>query len=581
MLHTFGACASPSTTARQTRRDLAALKAGQEETLRTLSDDSVLVAAIDNCGKQEGSRYLNSLAIFLWAFRSTTSVGELPGDGDSTPSRPVLLQSDENELAKMNPIAGESALAEEMGNLKGTVVYTLDTASYTAPALPPARTIAAIAPHLHTLTGRRPEPFVGLEPVIGAVNDDNICIALNRIAQAGNVCNGRRAFVYIVCDFDIYDKIQAIRARSPDTYGWVRLIPAQWHISLCMRLTIGATWGKAFLATAVHEVEKCTANTARYLVSGVRWRRSGTIFFQAARGIVRALLIVWHTTQGAAHPNDVSLFRRWLAMMAKREQPIKLLVDFVLAVGLNLYLDLSVRAGNYDACIKCAHHFHALACSRGRFNYKELLGEQIVNWAECSPEERAAIARAAISPAENGEGITRDEVYEALLKLTKVHDEIDVVLLLTLAQAHLHPGLLKDEHLIRATLLASHGVLIERRAQLFLDWVLGTDGPTKARASTRPYSAASLKDREKINAYSAWFINWLQRPLVDGRIPTADGAVFPFAVVADLSLSQDSSIRRSPAAGRRGAARATSSSWPSFIGKDRRGRPRASGRRQQ
>jgi len=228
-------------------------------------------------------------------------------------------------------------------------------------------------------------------------------------------------------------------------------------------------------------------------VRGVRWRRSGTIFFQCARGIIRALLKRWHSKHGSGLlPHQAAAaFRKWLTEEGEKNPYIKHVTDFAKAVGLNLLLDLSVRNGDYDQCVKCALYFHALACSRGRFNYKELLGEQIINWAECTPAEQEAIARAALAPALNGCSIARDEEYEALIKLVK---------------AQMHPGLMNDAHLVRAVLVASYCEFVQGRARLFLNWILGREEGSSIRKSTRPKCAATLSDREMINAYADWIM---------------------------------------------------------------------------
>ena len=347
--------------------------------------------------------------------------------------------------------------------------------------------------------------------IVGNVSEATLREALNRIANAGNILRGRRTFAYLVCDQDIYEQIQAIQKKDPETYGWVRLLPAEWHVSLCVRLTIGATWGKTFLASMVQSVEGCTKATAEFLVRGTRWRRSGTIFFQAARGVTRSMLSRWRNSDSysvESHKQGAA-FRKWLIHQGELNPYVKHVTDFAKAVGLNLSLDLAMREGDYDKCVKCALYFHALACSRGRFNYKDLLGQQIINWAECTEAERKAIAAAAFAPALNGTKISRDEEYEALIKLVK---------------AQMHPGLMNDSHLVRATLMASYCGIVQERANLFLRWVFDDgDALSAGNLSTRPKSASSLSDRAAINSYANWllknFIKQVNSPTEDMLMP--------------------------------------------------------------
>ncbi len=98
-------------------------------------------------------------------------------------------------------------------------------------------------------------------------------------------------------------------------------------------------------------------------------------------------------------------------------------------------------------------------------------------------------------------------------------------------KAHLHPGQLADVHLIRATLLASYCGGIEQRAKLFLDWILsrGAGRAKKTKQSSRPLDAATLKDREKINAYSEWIKdNFLKDASADQPMTMPDGTLSSF-----------------------------------------------------
>lgn len=121
MLCKFGACASPTTSARYIRKNLAVLKADQDEALRRLPDDWILVAATDNAGKQQGSTFVNTLQIFLWSFAPTASTADLPEKSKSLGAPPQISEKDEEEFARTNPIYGDAAITEELGNIEGKV----------------------------------------------------------------------------------------------------------------------------------------------------------------------------------------------------------------------------------------------------------------------------------------------------------------------------------------------------------------------------------------------------------------------------------------------------------------------------
>lgn len=109
------------TSARYVRKNLAVLKADQDEALRRLPDDWILVTAVDNAGKQQGSKFVNTLQIFLWSFAPTASAEGLPSGSEAPSAPPKISENDEKELARMNPIYGDSAVAEELGNIEGKV----------------------------------------------------------------------------------------------------------------------------------------------------------------------------------------------------------------------------------------------------------------------------------------------------------------------------------------------------------------------------------------------------------------------------------------------------------------------------
>lgn len=122
MLHKFGACASPTTSARYVRKNVAAVKADQDEALRKLPDSWILVAAIDNAGKQQGSRFANTVQIFLWAFPSTGSSEELPLGNEKPSTPPKISEKDKEEFERMNPISGDKAIEEELANIQQQII---------------------------------------------------------------------------------------------------------------------------------------------------------------------------------------------------------------------------------------------------------------------------------------------------------------------------------------------------------------------------------------------------------------------------------------------------------------------------
>ena len=116
---------------------------------------------------------------------------------------------------------------------------------------------------------------------------------LLRIEQALKIGPGLfdRHSATIICDADIRRHVaNLIKNSKSHEFGWVRLQPAQWHASLCFRLTIGSTWGEIFLFKMVEEVEHVTENTAAHISSGKRWRRSSNLAMRVARGATRFLL---------------------------------------------------------------------------------------------------------------------------------------------------------------------------------------------------------------------------------------------------------------------------------------------------
>ncbi len=450
----------------------------------------IVVAAIDNCGKQSGHRFVNTVQIFIWAIAPPTAVEDM--DTAKPTFTGALSNDEESKIKRANPIYGDNALKEEaqaLGLIKDhrIVPFELDNEAQSG--------------------GNEPaEPPITLEPIIGNVSDGTVRDALNSIAKAVKIGVGQRQFAYLVCDQDIYELVHAIIKQGGDTFSWIRPLPAEWHVSLCMRLTIGATWGKSFVSKMVEDVEKMTSNTARYTVSGARWRRSGQIFFQAARGATRFLLNRWKQESGGA-PFDAETFRTWLEAAGAGSAAIKHLADFCHAVGINLLLDLAMRDGNLELAISCATDFHALACSRGRWNYKVVIGDQRISWEEADAVERAALEQAMFVLAQSGNKIARDEAYEAVIKTIK---------------AQMKPHLLgRADHVRCAVHLASAYRHLQARTIAMLDFML--ERKEKARLSSRP-EKARRDDRDKIQRYADWLADWVQANERTGHLRTPDGA---------------------------------------------------------
>lgn len=492
-LATFGMMPSAATQKRARKEYALLATANNERRLKMIRPTDIVVAAIDNCGKQSGHQFVNTVQIFIWTVPTPTAIEDI--DALKREFTGSLSKDDESKIKRGNPIYGDGALKEEaqvLGLVKDHRIVPIE-----------------LDDEPRWAGDEAAEPPIVLEPITGNVSDGTIRDALNSIAKAVKISVGQREFVYLVCDQDIYELVHSIMKQGRETFSWIRPLPAEWHVSLCMRLTIGATWGKSFVAKMVEEVESMTANTARYLVSGARWRRSGRIFFQAARGATRFLLTRWKQESGGA-PFDAEVFRTWLDAARERSAAIKHITDFCHAVGINLLLDLAMRDGNMELAIICATDFHALACSRGRWNYKIVIGDQVISWEEADAVERAVLEQATFVLAQNGKKIARDEAYEAVIKGIK---------------AQMSPHLLgRPEHITYSVQLATVYQHLQARTSAMLDFML--ERGKKARSSSRPQTAGP-DDLEKIAQYHQWLEAYVQEFERTGVLKTPDGAFKP------------------------------------------------------
>jgi len=82
-----------------------------------------------------------------------------------------------------------------------------------------------------------------------------------------------RRSAFIVCDQDIRAIVQDLQKSSPGVFDWVQLVPGEWHVSLCVRLTIGATWSEPFLVKMIKKVE----GKSRWVPGGFTAFRRGLV----------------------------------------------------------------------------------------------------------------------------------------------------------------------------------------------------------------------------------------------------------------------------------------------------------------
>lgn len=296
----------------------------------------------------------------------------------------------------------------------------------------------------------------------------------------------------IICDSDIRRLVAAlIKKSNAHEFGWVRLQPAEWHVSLCFRLTIGATWGEIFLFKMVEEVEGVTEKTAAHVASGKRWRRSGNIGMHVARGATRFLLQWYLRCLSDDEQFDYDAFHRWLEAKAKNNSYVGVIYGYMKAVALNLQLDDAIRRGDYDVVIKISAIFHWLTVSRGRNNYEEIIAKQLADWALSNDEERDAIKQATFCINNSGRFNASDETYESMLKIVKQF----------LRCTTYAPSI---ANAINCTYAASYFT----RLKLKLEQELG-----KARSkceSTRPRCIKTERDRQQVNGYAKCFEKWVQ-----------------------------------------------------------------------
>ncbi len=349
-----------------------------------------------------------------------------------------------------------------------------------------------IAHHMHA--DRKNSIPVRIDPHVGDVTEPAVRDMLQRIEKALKIGSGLldRHSATVICDSDIRRHIATlIKKSSSHEFGWVRLQPAEWHASLCFRLTIGATWGEIFLFKMVEEVEGVTEKTAAHVASGKRWRRSGNISMHVARGATRFLLQWYLRSLGDDEQFDYDVFHRWLEAKAKNNSYVGVIYGYIKAVALNLELDEAIRRGDYDAVIKISAIFHWLTVSRGRNNYKEILAEQLADWALSSEEERDAIKQATFCINHSGRFNALDETYESMLKIVKQF----------LRRTTYAPSI---ANAINCTYASNFFM----RLKLELEQELGK--PQSKCESTRPRCVKTERDRQRVNGYAKCFEKWAQ-----------------------------------------------------------------------
>ncbi len=342
---------------------------------------------------------------------------------------------------------------------------------------------------------------VRLDPHLGEVNEAAVRDILRRIGPALKIGPGllHRRTATIVCDADIRRHVaNLIKNSNSHEFGWVRLQPAQWHASLCFRLTIGATWGEIFLFKMVGEVEHVTENTAAHISSGKRWRRSGNISIRVARGAIRFLL-QWYlaTRSNNDEPLNCDAFHRWMVVTGKVNPYVAIIGGYIRAVALNLQLDDAVRRGNYEEVIKISVIFHWLTVSRGRHQYKEILAEQIAEWALSNEEERDTIEQATFCVNKSGRFNASDETYESMLKIVK-----------QFLRGALHA------RTIASAINCTYKANVFTRIKMQLDHDLHAARPPQP--STRPSCIKTDQERQRVNAYAKAFSEWVLRDATRG-----------------------------------------------------------------
>ncbi len=482
-------------------------------------------AAFDNLVAlpKTNSNALATIQIFLFFARpmmSSASAG-LRAPEHKEHEAPRWTEADQQQFARCNFIYGYSAMEEELA------------------ALPRARRLLQVAAQRVVSIGPVPdEPFVGaarfsknraqfvadrkagvavrLDPHLGEVNEAAVCNILRRIGPALKIGPGvlDRHSATIICDADIRRHVgNLIKNSNSHEFGWARLQPAQWHASLCFRLTIGATWGEIFLFKMVEEVEHVTENTAAHISSGKRWRRSGNISIRVARGAIRFLLQWYLEICSSDAPLDCDAFHHWMVATAKVNPYVAIICNYIRAVALNLQLDEAVRRGNYDEVIKISSIFHWLTISRGRHQYKEILAEQIATWALSNEEEQDTIEQATFCVNKSGRFNASDETYESMLKIVK-----------RFLRGALHA------RTIAGAISCTYKANVFTRIKMQLDDDLHATRPPQP--STRPTCIKTELERQRVNAYAKAFCEWVPRDAARGADIKAfrTGAIFNFII---------------------------------------------------
>jgi hypothetical protein len=500
-----GSGSPKSTRSGELSRLVAAEKALNNSVLELAPTWWLAFAAFDNLVAlpKTNSNSLATIQIFLFFARpmmSHASAG-LRAPAHKEHAAPRWTDADEQQFARGNFIYGYPAIEEELA------------------ALPRAPLpLQAAVQRVATLGPKPDEQFVGaarffppdraqllhadgvavrLDPHLGEVNEAAVRDILRRIAPALKIGPGffDRRTATIVCDADIRRHVaNLIKNSNSHEFGWVHLQPAQWHASLCFRLTIGATWGEIFLFKMVEEVEHVTENTAAHISSGKRWRRSGNISIR--RDPIPAAVVPGNPQQ----QRRAAQLRRLPPLDGGHRQGQPLRRDHWRLhprCGVNLQLDDAVRRGNYEEVIEISAIFHWLTVSRGRHQYKEILAMQIADWALSNEEERDTIEQATFCVNNSGRFNASDETYESMLKIVK-----------QFLRGALHA------RTIASSINCTYKANVFTRIKMQLDHDLHSTRP--AQPSTRPSCIKTDQERQRVNAYAKAFSEWVPRDATRG-----------------------------------------------------------------
>jgi hypothetical protein len=227
----------------------------------------------------------------------------------------VLSESQKQLIAIRNPLTGDEALLYEINRLKNNssqqqvvfVPHQTPEQAFTAAAAEAMRNFSH-TPRLEHHSADQQQR-----------GQSKLCLFFINLKLKSNFCNrlivshayracsaGQERCLQGNCHGSIeilYDPV------TQELYQWVRPLPGKWHLSLCMRLTIGSTFGPALLHDWVKQALAVSIGSAEYLCSGKNWRRSSELFFVTGSAVVRHFVQQWFQTTENKTPAD---FRKWL-----------------------------------------------------------------------------------------------------------------------------------------------------------------------------------------------------------------------------------------------------------------------------